>query len=234
MFKKLLNMGGPGAGLGTVSPLPLEIPAGTKAKLTPEAPPPPGPGDLLGLLVNALSEPVGPEFREDQSELLGETLELKEAVERHFGKIRGARRQTLEGQQRELAAACRRQQFVVAALETEVGGLFSQFNECIRKSAKALLEFRASQDSIPSPDVWPTDSELRTANERVKEARVAFGLAKEQEKGVMDAYNAASAKLGEARSEFARLRNEEKAARNRLSGKPYLDAETGLQVTPTV
>jgi hypothetical protein len=183
-------------------------------------------------LVNALSEPVGPEFREAQSELLGQTLELKEAVEGHFGKIRDARRQTLDGQQQELAAACRKQRSVVEGLEIEAGALFSQFNECIRKSAKALLEFRASQDSIPSPDVWPTDAEMKAANERVEKARAAFALAKEEEKRAMDVFNAAFGKLGEERAKFTQLRNEEKAARNRLSGKPYLDAETGLQVTP--
>lgn len=130
------------------------------------------------------------------------------------------------------ADACRAQREVVKAAEQRV----NEHQGEIRKANTALSQARAKFNTVlerePSADTWPTAVEKHRWTLQRDAARAALTTADEAQGNCFERDRELRRSLAAAREKLDELAKAEAVLRNRLSGRPWHDAEFGLTNPP--
>ena len=147
---------------------------------------------------------------------------------------RAQRIETLTTEQEEMAQQCREQRKVLDGVLVEFTQKTSELRQARFAIGKARAELQQCEESEPNLDNWPTRQELADWESRCTRAREALAEAERLEANVIAAGNEVRRRVIEAKTKFNELAEAEKILRDRLSGKPVRDSETGLLAEPEI
>jgi len=139
-----------------------------------------------------------------------------------------ARREALQAQAEALRTSCREKLDLAKALVIQYNKLRSGMNEIQARVSEARVQLQAAQGSRPAPAEYPTESELATWRELVKQAREALAPWEEQQRALAGEMQGIAGQQATAGEELAKLAEEERLVRMELEGIP-LPGPFGLQ-----
>jgi chromosome segregation ATPase len=213
--------------------VPPIIPAAPAQSQMPDDPPPLKEDFSATELVGRIARlPVRtPEETAERDRLTSELMPLCLAADELAARVRKARHTEDKAEWQQLRKQCRKQLKLVEALNWKERSADARLETAIEASRHASTALQAMHHA-PLP-AYATDQEIAEKQALIDQAKAELMEANREQHSAMTERQSAQRELKTAQEEMNRLGTAERRLRNSLSGKPYNDAEFGLEVKST-
>lgn len=168
---------------------------------------------------------------EQRSDLLQQLNSFTEALGTFLTDHRQALVARLTAEHQAAVLACRKQRQVVENARFFVDDYVPEIRRINAQLSEARAKLKNLLEAEPSLDAWPSAAELQRWKDSCQQVRAEIDAAAKRQSELFEEDRILRTKLAAEESELAKLAQQERRLRDRLSGKPYTD-EDGLVSPP--